>query len=377
MTPQAKKIQIARTTLLLDQPFFGTLALQLRIVEDPTCPTAWTDGNRMGYNPAFVDSLTAEELCGVIAHEIMHCACGHPWRRDSRLPLQWNVAADYAINPILVDAGMKLPSNVLLDAQFKGKSAEWIYDRIPPVKVHVVSIGDVRDAGTGEGDGNGKSKDGDSQSKSESGVMTEADWQQAVQQSLQQAKMQGKLPSNLARELGALVKPRVDWRSLLRRYIQEITKADYSWTRPNPRYIASGFYLPALYSHACGRIAVAIDTSGSIDDVLLNQFCAELQAIHQELEPSAVDVLYCDAKVHRVDTFARGELVTLHAVGGGGTSFAPVFEHYATDGDQPVVLVYLTDLQGSFPSQAPEYPVIWCTVCEGTAPFGDIVECNV
>jgi predicted metal-dependent peptidase len=37
-------------------------------------PTNDTDGRRLVYNPAFVEKLTAAELEGVLAHEVMHCA---------------------------------------------------------------------------------------------------------------------------------------------------------------------------------------------------------------------------------------------------------------------------------------------------------------
>ena len=97
-TTALKKLITARVSLVLDQPFFGALALSLPPKEDTTCDTAWTDGRSLGYNPAFVESLTHAELTGLIAHEVMHCAMGHPWRRDARDPKQFNVACDLAIN---------------------------------------------------------------------------------------------------------------------------------------------------------------------------------------------------------------------------------------------------------------------------------------
>lgn len=365
LSPCLKRVQMARTALLLDQPFFGVLALQLKLLEDPTAPTAWTDGAHMAFNPAFVDRLSQEELKALIAHEVMHCACGHPWRRNSREPLPWNVAADYAINGILRDAHFQLPAGALLDTQYDGKWAEWIYDRLPRITMQPGSMGEgmgeVRDAQTGQG------PDGQA-------PVTEADWQQATQQSLQQAKARGKLPATLEAHLHEVAKPRVDWRSVLRRFVQDLTRSDYSWERPNTRFIPSGLYLPALRQHECGRIAVAVDTSGSIDQVLLQQFAGELCAIADDVKPSAVTVMYCDTKIHREDTFERGDAIDIHAVGRGGTDFRPVFERL--ESEPPVVLIYLTDMDGAFPNAAPEYPVIWCVSGRtDTAPFGEVVEC--
>ena len=65
-TTALKKLITARVSLVLDQPFFGALALSLPPKEDTTCDTAWTDGRSLGYNPAFVESLTHAELTGLI-----------------------------------------------------------------------------------------------------------------------------------------------------------------------------------------------------------------------------------------------------------------------------------------------------------------------
>ncbi len=373
ITETIRAVQRARTTMLIDMPFFGVLALQLSVLEDPSCKTAWTNGQSMGFNPSFVASLSQDELIALIAHEVMHCACGHPWRESGRQHRKWNEAADYAINPILRDAGLKLPQGALLDAQYHGKSAEWIYDRLP----------DTPDDGQGDPTGQGELRPspdgapGSGDAPDQQAPMPESDWQQLTKQALQAAKSQGKLPGSMLRDIEQASKPIVDWRSLLRRYMQDITTSDYSWSQPNRRYLTSGLYLPSLRSHACGKIAIAVDTSGSIDAITLAQFAGEMQSIIDDMSPSSVDVLYCDAKVHRVDTFERGEQLDMHAAGGGGTSFAPVFAHYdKPDTEPPVVLVYFTDMMGSFPD-ASDYPVIWASTSDiETAPFGDVVPIN-
>ena len=376
-----RRVQRARTTLLIDQPFFGVLALQLRVIESTINNTAWTDGQSMGFNPAFVATLSQDELIGVICHEVMHCACGHPWRESGRQHNRWNQAADYAINPVIASAGMRLPKGALLDSQYDGKNAEWIYDRLPESE-------DGNDSGNGDSaSGCGEvfpspdsgTDDSNAQGKGEQlqPNNTQADWQQYTKQAIQSAKMQGKLPAGIARDIEVATKPIVDWRSLLRKYMQDVCTADYSWTQPNRRYLHNGLFLPSLRSTACGKIAVAVDTSGSIDTITLAKFSGEMQSIFSEMQPSSVDVLYCDAAVHRVDTFERGESFEMHPVGGGGTAFEPIFNHYdQPDAEQPVVMVVFTDMYGSFP-EASDIPTIWASTSDvETAPFGDVVPIN-
>ena len=132
MRPQSdidRKLTRARTQLLLNQPFFGTLCLRLKLVAGEL-PTMATDGRRIVYDPAFVDELTPAELEAVLAHEVLHCALGHHCRRGARDPRVWNEAADLAINPILIGNGFTLPAGALLDDTFNNLSAEEIYARL-------------------------------------------------------------------------------------------------------------------------------------------------------------------------------------------------------------------------------------------------------
>ena len=124
------RIQKARTTLLLDHPFFGTLLFRLGAKACSSIATMATDGKSLFYNTEFVDTLNAAELAGVLAHEVMHPALQHHTRRDDRDQARWNMACDFAINPILLDAGLTLPKDVLIDNRFRGMSAERIYNLI-------------------------------------------------------------------------------------------------------------------------------------------------------------------------------------------------------------------------------------------------------
>ena len=128
--PSEVRIQKARTTLLLDHPFFGTLLFRLGGKALRSVATMATDGVSLFYNPEFVETLNAAELAGVLAHEVMHPALQHHTRRSDRDHARWNMACDYAINPMLLDAGLTLPKDVLIDNRFRGMSAERIYNLI-------------------------------------------------------------------------------------------------------------------------------------------------------------------------------------------------------------------------------------------------------
>jgi len=380
----AKKVQAARTALVLDQPFFGALALRLAIRPDPGCGTAWVDGRSLGYDPEFIETLTHAETVALLAHEVMHCACGHPWRRDNRDPKKWNTAADYAVNPVLTDSGFTIPAGGLDSPEYAGKSAEWIFDRLPDADPDPGGQDDgpgTPGADPGDPDGPGpcdnplgEVRDAPTGEEAVEAEATEADWKRATQEAARAAEARGQLPGSEKRFAAGQARPRVDWRAALRRFVQDVSRSDYTWTRPNPRYAASGLYLPALHSEEMGPLAVAVDTSGSIDNVLVAQFGAELNAISEDMKPARVHVIYCDSRVQRVDTFERGEPITMNPAGGGGTDFRPVFEAVEAMEEPPACIVYLTDLAGRFPDVEPAFPTLWAATRRGVVPFGDCVS---
>jgi predicted metal-dependent peptidase len=406
--------------LIMSQPFFGALALRLRLHEHVGCGTAYTDGQVLGYDPDFVRRLTDGELKGLVAHEVMHCAAGHVWRKGSRQHLKWNAACDFAINPIVFDAGLQLPYGALVNASWRGMSAEEIYTRLPNPPSGDAGGGEGNNGDSGgewnngdsggewnngdsggegnNGDSGGEWNNGDSGGEGNNGdsggdinwnaalngeVRTAANtdeaveqqqrWKQAVVQAAQVAKMAGRLPLGIEQFVGNLTEPKVDWKNALRRFVQQLARADYTWRMPNKRFTPLGMYLPALHSENMPPIVVAFDTSGSCWHYQ-QRFFAELKSVIDECKPESVWFLQCDASIESAEELMAGDQINPTAKGGGGTSFVPPFEWVAEQGIQPACMIYMTDTYGTFPEQAPEYPVLWAVTEKGVqVPFGEVI----
>lgn len=393
------RIQKARTTLLLDHPFFGTLLFRLGGKPSRSIATMATDGVSLFYNPQFVDTLNAAELSGVLAHEVMHPALQHHTRRGDRDQTRWNMACDYAINPILLDSGLTLPKDVLIDNRFRGMSAERIYNLIEEEENQ-----EAPSSQTESQPGNGSKTPEDSslqsdeagneprapstpggvgqvldapkpEAESSPSVAEQArEWQIAVEQAETVAKVAGKLPGGAVRALEAAQAAKVDWRELLRRAWSDAIPSDYSWMRPNRRHVWAGLYLPGITSEGVGEIAIAVDCSGSVSSRQLGLFESEVRSILAGQRPRLVHVLYFDAAVQKAETYQAGQPVSLSPVGGGGTDFRPCFDWLKEHGILPQTLVFLTDLCGTFPSETPAYPVIWASTEARRAPFGEVVS---
>ena len=192
------------------------------------------------------------------------------------------------------------------------------------------------------------------------------------------AKAAGRLPGSLARLAESLKEPQLDWRSILRRFIEETVVSDYAWQRPNRRLATLGLYVPTAQKEGMGELVIGTDTSGSIGKKELDAFASEYRMIHEELKPSAMHVVYFDAAVQHVDTFGPGDEFALNPKGGGGTDFRPVFEWVAQQETQPKCLIMLTDLYGQHVDTAPDYPVLWVSTSpDMKAPFGETLRLNL
>jgi predicted metal-dependent peptidase len=370
-TPAAERIRKARTALLLDHPFFGSLLFRLEgRRRSRSIPTMATNGVSLRYNPEFVDTLNAATLAGVLAHEVMHPALQHHTRRAKRDPRRWNEACDYAINPLLLDAGLSLPDDVLVDPRFRGMSAEQIYN-LREAEAQPQSDDQSeseQNTGSESNDSAGDENDSGTPSvpESQGGIGQVIDAPEAERRYAKHRGTGARLgdrrqpgcdrrpagrqsPAGLKRTLEGAAEAQVDWRELLRRLWSDTIPADSSWMRPNRRHIWSGLYLPGVVREGTGEIAIAVDCSGSVNARQLRLFEAEIRSILEGQRPERVHVLYFDAEVHKVDTYVAGEMLHLDPVGGGGTDFGPCFDWLNEHGIHPQTMVFLTDLYGTFP----------------------------
>ena len=217
--------------------------------------------------------------------------------------------------------------------------------------------GEVMDASTRAGD------DGDESGATPVDVAAEEQaWDEAMHQALNIARAEGKVPGRVEETVKGAHASTLDWRTLLRRYMTDAAKSDYSWSLPNRRFIDSGLYLPAIRSEGMDTIAVIIDTSGSLPAATLAEFWAELREVAAEIRPESVVVLQVDAALQDAAEYAPDELPYEIALKGrGGTDFRPGFEWLDEQGIQPAVCLYFTDMEcSSYPDAEPSFPVIFC-----------------
>lgn len=410
-----------RTQLLEDQPFYGVLVTKLKLVEDPSCDTMWTDGQSIGFNPKFTLSIAKVQAKGVLLHEVLHVVCKHPWRRGGRDPEVWNDACDYAINSVVLEAGYVLPGKPLIDPRFYGMSAEAIYfvlikeklaKEAEPSKSEPGDQGkeeggqgsaadgsqELDETANGKGSAKGEPKeqaqeetpdfsqcvagevrDAPDETKSSDSEFSELEWDMAVQTAI---TAQGLAPGGANRLIKAAATSRINVREVLMDFLETNRSRDrYSWSRPSKRFVPYGIYMPSTQGVSCPPLVFAVDSSGSVSDADLKQAEHLIQAVMDEVRPEQLYVVFCDAQVKGVQEFEPGDQVKLKPKGGGGTDFRPVFDWVKSNASDAVGVVYLTDLMGTFPEkEAGLPPTIWIATISAqqhlvqSVPFGTAVQ---
>lgn len=331
-----------------DSVFFSSLAFSLKHRFDESVSTAGTDGEYIYYNPDFFMALSEDERVFLLLHETMHCAYMHMFRAK-QLGLdknKANIAADHVINLQLIERGFKMPQGGLANIRYRGMSMEEIY-KLLPESPPPPPMEDLLEPGTGD-------------SKTNPATIENAIQNALIRASIE-SKLAGESPGSIPAEiqifLNGLLNPKLPWKVILQRFMQEISRKDYSWKKPNRRFFPE-YHLPSLYSTSSIKVAVAVDTSGSVSTEEFKQFISDIHSILKTVEPEYIDFIQFDTDIKSVDrikTVNDFRKVTFH--GRGGTDVTPVME-WATQ-NKPKVLLVFSDGYFNLPSNYPNCHLIW------------------
>jgi len=354
------------------------------VVDDPSVPTACTNGRDEMYGREFVKQLNDAELRFLVLHEVYHklfkhlTTWQHLYKQDAMLA---NMACDYVINLKIVD------DNTDRFATMTGVLEGGCYDRkyvgMDSAQVYNLLREDQESQGSEQGDGAGDGDSGQGSGSLPNGQQPfdQHDWdgaqeltadeQRELARELDEAVRQGalaagKMGSGGDLDLHELLQPQINWRETLREFVTSTCAGnDYStYSRPNRRYLSSGLYMPSGISEQVGELVLAIDTSGSIGQRELSAFLTEVKEICDTVHPDGVRLLYWDTKVCRDEKYDVHELDDLvqstKPEGGGGTDVTCVTDYIRDNNINAQAAIVLTDghLYGGWGQWS--MPVLWC-----------------
>lgn len=208
-------------------------------------------------------------------------------------------------------------------------------------------------------------------------------WQVLTRQAagIAKAANAGTMPGHIERIVQEISAPAVDYRELLADLINSRISQDYSFLKPNRRFIGQGFYLPGIIADAIDHLIFAVDTSGSIDAHMLANASGEIVGAMESGKVRKLTVIFADAAVKAVQEFELGEEIVLRPAGGGGTRFDDTFRWIEANAPDATAIVYLTDMETRHWGEEPAAPVYWAVHGDSrkfaklaaAAPFGDAV----
>jgi predicted metal-dependent peptidase len=378
--------------------FISSIMFSLPFHWSKSDATASTDGLNMFFNPDFFAKLNRDEVVFVLVHETWHVALKHMIRMEHK---NWDVygkAADYVINLMITDMGIKLPRieiiKVLYDERYRGMSTEQVYDLLmeeedkkteaekkeskKSEKTDNTLTGDIKKPSKSPGDT--PSNDGSGSGPGQEEILvcgSTSELEQVIDRKIMQAsirhvmagKKAGNLPGELALIIDALQNPKLDLSKQLIRYASAKNKSSISYKKPSRRYLPK-LVMPTRLGKRLNHIVVAVDSSGSVSDEQFIQFLSEIQKFRRALKPKTMTILDFDCQVRNIHkVLPNTDLTKIKFSGRGGTDLYPVFEYMKTLTKKPDVLVVFSDLECRIYPNKPAYPVLW--VCNDN-PYAEV-----
>lgn len=417
----AKKLLLSRMRILASHSFYGLLLSHTGFSLDECCPTAYTDGKKIAFNPTFLEGLSDDETDFVLMHEILHIVLQHCMRYDDRNPEGFNIACDIVVNSNILKSfngdlrKISLDNRPLMHKAPNGSeghlyTAEEVYDMLPN---NPSSGGNSSGNSSGKQGNQGKGKQGDNDkdkdNKNGQGSVNSSNGSQGnaskagygkgyyvfddhshwtsedkADKKLQDAwvkyfedackvvsiedpsNQRGTLPAFAERILKERGKAQTNWREVLCNFVQEDIN-DYSFNPPDRRFSDSDFMLPDLNEceDTVKNILFMIDTSGSMTDKMITQAYDEIRGAIEQFNGKLEGYLgFFDAVVVEPKRFSNiEELEIIRPYGGGGTRFDIIFEYVKNEMNDPypTSIVILTDGYAPFPDEEAslDIPVLW------------------
>lgn len=343
MNKQAlERMTVARIAMLMNKPFFGTMATRLQLVEDNDIPTAATDGDQVYYNADFINSQLAndKECEFVMGHETLHVIFDHLGRRDDlgHNPAISNLAADYVVNDVCKTEGIgtfpsKIP--VLWDAKYSGWTYEEVYEDL------------MKNANKLDLESLSKKVLDKHMSPDMTPEERKAKRDEMVEAMISAAKMDpGSVPGAIKRLLDDLLESKMAWQDLLNSTCEAQLKTNTTWMKPNRRSFSTDFVMPTLLRDVKVSVTLGLDMSGSIGRQEQIEFFSEVKGIIEQFGQFDINVFCWDTQVYNYQTFTEDnvdDLMSYEPMGGGGTSLDGVFEWMKENEIEPEQLVIFTD----------------------------------
>jgi predicted metal-dependent peptidase len=292
-------------------------------------------------------------MLGVLEHEILHIVLGHLFIKFQD-KTRGNVAMDLSVNCIIPDGG--LPGKYLTPEMYgfeRKKSSFWYYTHLQNNDTY------QKQCANGEFGVGGVLSHVMSSHKMWDDVSDDVVAKEFAKDIIRKAKELcnknfGNIPGEVLAQIEELLKGEkaiVPWAKVLRMFVASCAESalDYTVKRVSRRFGTR----PGTRKEDVLRVAVAIDTSGSISDEQIKTFFNEVRWIWKN--GVQVVVYEADCQVCAVYPFKGKFTGKVH--GRGGTDLEPVLKE--VENEKFDALIYFTDFYAPKIEKRYRIPTLW------------------
>ena len=346
-----KKLEDAKAKLMFEHHFFGMLATKLEIEVNNNIASYKASGDKLIVNSEYLEVLTLSEASTILANAAMHQMLFHKERSSNKIEYVWHLASDYAVNDLLAKNGFDIPPLSNFHSRFENLYAEEIY------KILLSEL-DIKEQ----------------EDKKEQSI-EDSEYELFLDEIIQKYAKLNELPDAIEEFIDIKRVSKISWQKMLYKYINYHAKLDYTLYPSNKKYLWQGIAMPSINSNKL-KIAIAIDTSASINKEQLELFLSEVQKIMQTFKNYEILLIESDYKVQNTTILKPMNRLKSNILGGGSTDFRAVFNYISKTKDNYKFLIYFTDGDGIFPSKAPNIDTLWVLTKENSINFGKKIVIN-
>ncbi len=378
-------LRLARAYCAEKLPWFAPALFRAKLIITSKIEVAAIDRNyNIYFNPEAVrkvaDSCTTKqeilkELGFLWIHEISHVLRQHMDRcADMQAhKIRWNAAADLEINDGTWE-GLTMPKAFqgLLPHQYhleSGKLAEFYYSTLGDqhLKHDLESIFDnVWNEGSGV---HGHKESWEIGQAQQTLHPIDLDLiKNAVAQKIFEHRVSiGNIPGSWNIWIENVLQSKTDWKKVLRHKMSTAVaigiglRVDYSFHRPSRRQaVYHPFIVPSFSGSLSGKIAVVVDTSGSMQGSLLEQAIGEVYKVLDDFK-LPITVIPCDAIAYEPIVMQKpsDRFKIRNLSGGGGTDMTVGIQAALELKPTPDAILVLTDGYTPYPNHPFKIPVVF------------------
>jgi len=401
LTARERIRRIAEVWFLREPLLFG-IWMTHQLVASPHLKTIRVNHGQIEYNPQFIDALNPHELEQTLQFEVTRILLRHPYSRRKENSERSYLASNITLQEYL-HSSLPFPTaqDYFGDSAFNQQYFEFYYNKLEEMSDTAHAAATSQDSASS---GNTQSSTGNRESGSgatQTGATTENPQESSTEQSdekpeqdsqasdqttapekvsgspledyaqagaenaeswdeddwlnerinqtiedVQESQTWGTIAGKLREQILATLKPKLDYRTVLRQFRTSILSLNRELTRMKPSRRYEFLYMGSRRQFST-KLLVAVDVSGSMSSEDLQRGFSTINRFFK-YGIEQIDVIQFDTEIKGQPLILKKARHQVQITGRGGTDFTPVIDYIDRHSDYDGLIIF-TDGEASIP----------------------------